>query len=113
MHIVQKLDRQNIIDKRRFMYLGNSALEQIGVVSKDKKEFTLLKMIDKSSTAIGRRLLKERLLNPIMERDELERRYNLIERVSSHTRYLDETMRGIYDLERLSRRLDLGRLTSF
>ncbi|MCK4974901.1 MAG: DNA mismatch repair protein, partial [Sulfurimonas sp.] len=113
MHIVQKLDRPNIIDNRRFMYLGNSALEQIGVVSKDKKEFTLLKMIDKSSTAIGRRLLKERLLNPIMERDELERRYNLIERVSSHTRYLDETMRGIYDLERLSRRLDLGRLHPF
>jgi DNA mismatch repair protein MutS len=29
-------------------------------------------MIDKSSTAIGRRLLKERLLNPIMEKDELD-----------------------------------------
>jgi DNA mismatch repair protein MutS len=113
IHIVQKLDRPNIIDNRRFMYLGNSALEQMGVVSKDKKEFTLLKMMDRSSTAIGRRLLKERLLNPIMEKDELERRYNLIERVSSHTRYLDETMRGIYDLERLSRRLDLGRLHPF
>ncbi|MCF6309627.1 MAG: DNA mismatch repair protein [Sulfurimonas sp.] len=113
MHIVQKLDRPNIIDNRRFMYLGNSALEQMGVVSKDKKEFTLLKMMDRSSTAIGRRLLKERLLNPIMEKDELERRYNLIERVSSHTRYLDETMRGVYDLERLSRRLDLGRLHPF
>jgi DNA mismatch repair ATPase MutS len=70
-------------------------------------------MVDKSSTAIGRRLLKERLLNPIMEKDELERRYNLIERVSSHIRFLDETMRGIYDIERLSRRLALGRLHPF
>jgi len=113
IHIVQKLDRPNIIDNRRFMYLGNSALEQMGIVSKDKKEFTLLKMMDKSATAIGRRLLKERLLNPIMEKDELERRYNLIERVSSHARYLDEMMRGVYDLERLSRRLDLGRLHPF
>jgi len=113
IHIVQKLDRPNIIDSRRFMYLGNNALEQTGIVSKDKKEFTLLKMIDKSATAIGRRLLKERLLNPIMEKDELERRYNLIERVSSHTRYLDEMMRGVYDLQRLSRRLDLGRLHPF
>ena len=113
MHIVQKLDRPNIIDNRRFMYLGNSALEQMGIVSKDKKEFTLLKMMDKSATAIGRRLLKERLLNPIMEADELERRYNLIERVSSHTRYLDEMMRGVYDLQRLSRRLNLGRLHPF
>ncbi|MEJ2373377.1 MAG: DNA mismatch repair protein, partial [Sulfurimonas sp.] len=37
----------------------------------------------------------------------------LIERVSSHTRFLDEIMRGIYDLERLARRLNLGRLHPF
>ena len=113
VHIVQKLDFPNIIDNRRFMYLGNSALEQINIISKDKKEFTLLKMLDKTATAIGRRLLKERLLNPILEKDELEKRYNLIERVLSHTRHLDETMRGIYDLQRLSRRLNLGRLHPF
>ena len=113
IHIVQKLNRPTLIDNRRFMYLGNNALEQVGIISKDRKEFTLLKMIDKSATAIGRRLLKERLLNPIMEKDELERRYNLIEKVSSHVRFLDETMRGIYDLERLSRRLNLGRLHPF
>ena len=112
-HIVQKLSLPSIIDNRRFMYLGNNALEQMGVISKDRKEFTLLKMMDRSATAIGRRLLKERLLNPIMEAAELERRYNLIERVSSHTRYLDEMMRGVYDLERLSRRLSLGRLHPF
>ncbi|SFV55929.1 DNA mismatch repair protein MutS [hydrothermal vent metagenome] len=112
-HIIQKMATPKIIDNRRFMYLGNNALEQMGVISKDKKEFTLLKMLDKSSTAIGRRLLKERLLNPIMEKEELERRYNLIERVSSHVRYLDEIMRGVYDLERLARRLSLSRLHPF
>lgn len=112
-YIVQKMSMPRLIDNRRFMYLGNNALEQMGIISKDKKELTLLKMMDRSSTAIGRRLLKERLLNPIMEKEELERRYNLIERVSSHTRFLDEIMRGVYDLERLARRLNLGRLHPF
>jgi len=112
-HIVQKMSLPRLIDNRRFMYLGNNALEQMGIISKDKRELTLLRMLDKSATAIGRRLLKERLLNPIMEKDELERRYNLIEKVSSHVRYLDEMMRGVYDLERLSRRLNLGRLHPF
>ncbi|WP_428738472.1 MutS-related protein [Sulfurimonas sp.] len=112
-YIVQKMSMPRIIDNRRFMYLGNNALEQMGVISKDKREFTLLKMLDRSSTAIGRRLLKERLLNPIIDQEELERRYNLIERLSSHTRFLDEMMRGIYDLERLARRLNLGRLHPF
>ncbi len=113
LYIVQKLHMPKVIDNRRFMYLGNNALEQMGVVSKDKKEFTLLKMLDKSATAIGKRLLKERLLNPIMDQTELERRYNLIEKLSSHVRFLDETMRGIYDLERLARRLKLGKLHPF
>ncbi len=111
--IVEKMAMPRIIDNRRFMYLGNNALEQMGIISKDRKEFTLLKMLNKCSTAMGRRLLKERLLNPIMDKEELERRYDLIEKVSSHVRYLDEMMRGIYDIQRLSRRLSLGRLHPF
>ena len=112
-HIIQKLSRPRIIDNRRYMYLGNNALEQLAVVSKDKDETTLLRLIDKTGTAIGKRLLKERLLNPVMEREELERRYGLIEKVSPHARLLEETLRGIYDLERLARRINLGRLHPF
>ncbi len=112
-HIIQKLFRPQMIDSKRYMYLGNAALEQLSIISKDRKELTVLKLIDKSATAIGKRLLKERLLNPIMERDELERRYDFIEKTLSHTRVLEETLRGIYDLERLARRMKLGRLHPF
>ena len=112
-HIVQKLFRPTLIDNSRFMYLGNNALEQLGVISKDKEEFTLLKFLDKSSTALGKRLLKERLLNPIIDQKELQRRYDLSSRVNSHTRFLDETLRGIYDLERLGRRVKLAKLHPF
>jgi len=112
-HIIQKLSRPQIIDSKRYMILGNNALEQLSVVSKDRNELTLLKLIDKSATAIGKRLLKERLLNPVMEREELERRYGMIEKVTPHVRLLEETLRGIYDIERLSRRIRLGRLHPF
>ncbi len=112
-HIIQKLSRPQLIDNKRYMYLGNNALEQLGVISKDRDEMTLFKLIDKSCTAIGKRLLKERLLNPLMEKEELTRRYNLIDKVNAHTRTLDETLRGIYDLERLARRISLGRLHPF
>jgi DNA mismatch repair protein MutS len=112
-HIIQKLSRPQLIDNKRYMYLGNSAFEQLGVISKDKDEVTLLRLIDKSVTAIGKRLLKERLLNPIMEEEELKRRYNLAEKVMSHTKLLEDNLRNIYDLERLSRRTNLGRLHPF
>ena len=112
-HIIQKLSRPELIDNKRYMYLGNSAFEQLGVISKDKDELTLLKLIDKSVTSIGKRLLKERLLNPIMEEEELTRRFNLAEKVNSHVKLLEENLRNIYDLERLSRRTNLGRLHPF
>lgn len=112
-HIIQKLSRPHLIDNRRYLYLGNSAFEQLGVISKDRDEMTLLRLIDKSVTAIGKRLLKERLLNPIMEEEELTRRYNLAEKVSSHGKLLEENLRNIYDLERLSRRTNLGKLHPF
>lgn len=112
-HIIQKLSRPQLIDNRRYMYLGNSAFDQLGVISKDKDEMTLLRLIDKSVTAIGKRLLKERLLNPIMEEEELTRRFNLAEKVMSHVKLLEENLRNIYDLERLSRRTNLGRLHPF
>ncbi|MBU1643330.1 DNA mismatch repair protein, partial [bacterium] len=112
-HIIQKLYRPQLIDNKRYMYLGNNALEQLGIISKDRDEMTLFKLMDKSCTAIGKRLLKERLLNPLLESEELTRRYNLIDKVNSHTRTLDETLRGIYDLERLARRISLGRLHPF
>ncbi len=113
VHIIQKLFRPKQIDNRRYMYLGNNALEQLSIISKDKDELSILRLIDKTGTAVGKRLLKERLLNPIIEKEELERRYGLVDRVTSHVRLLEETLRGIYDLERLSRRIDLGRLHPF
>jgi len=112
-HIVQKLARPRMIDNTRYMYLGNNALEQLAVISKDRSDMTLLRLIDKSVTAIGKRLLKERLLNPIQDRTELERRYGLIERVMPHVRMLGDALRGVYDLERLHRRIALARLHPF
>jgi len=112
-HIIQKLARPKMIDNARYMYLGNNALEQLAVISKDRSDMTLLRLVDKSVTAIGKRLLKERLLNPIQERQELERRYGLIERVMPHTRMLGDALRGVYDLERLQRRIALARLHPF
>ncbi len=113
VHIIQKLSRPRVIDSKRYLYLGNNALEQLLIISKDRNELSVSKLMDKSATAIGKRLLKERLLNPIMEQNELERRYDLIEKVSSHARFLEETLRGIYDIQRLLRRIKLARLHPF
>lgn len=110
LNIVQKLSRPKRLKSHRYLYFGNSAPEQLGIVSKDKEEMTLLRLIDKTATPMGKRLLKERLLRPIMDKEELTRRYSLSKKVGTHIDFLSLELRRIYDLERLSRRMELGRL---
>ena len=108
--IVQKINRPIFLSSNRYMYIGNNALEQLSIISRDKSEVTLLSLIDKTSTAFGKRLLKERLLNPICDREILEHRYTLIEKLLPECELFESDLKQIYDLERILRRVKLKKL---
>jgi len=40
--IIEKMNRPIFLGESRYLYLGNNALEQLGVISRDKSEVTLL-----------------------------------------------------------------------
>ncbi len=108
--LIEKMNRPQFLGNNRYLYLGNNALEQLGVISRDPSEVTLLELIDRSSTAFGKRLLKERLLNPICDPEILNARYDLSERVAPRSEQFATRLKQIYDLERLARRIKLRRL---
>ncbi|NEW60495.1 DNA mismatch repair protein [Sulfurovum sp. bin170] len=108
--IIEKMNRPIFLGMSRYLYLGNNALEQLGVISRDRSELTLLDLIDKTATAFGKRLLKERLLSPIVDRDILERRYDLSEKLMEYSNQYDTHLKNIYDLERITRRIKLQKL---
>ena len=108
--IIEKMSRPNFLANNRYMYIGNNATEQLSVISRDPSDMTLLKLIDKTSTAFGKRLLKERLLNPICDRAILEERYNLTDRLLPSLDKFESHLKQIYDLERLLRRVRLSKL---
>jgi len=108
--IIEKMNRPHFLGKSRYLYLGNNALEQLGVISKNKSEVTLLELIDKTSTAFGKRLLRERLLSPIIDKELLKRRYDLTEQLLNHSEKYDTHLKNIYDLERMTRRIKLQKL---
>jgi len=108
--IIAKMNRPHFLGTQRHLYLGNNALEQLGVISRDPSEVTLLKLMDKTSTAFGKRLLKERLLSPIIDREILESRYDLTQRLLHRTTHYDTHLKSIYDLERITRRIKLQKL---
>jgi DNA mismatch repair protein MutS len=108
--LILKIKEPQFIEVNRYLYLGNNAIEQLGIVTRDSREVSLLKLIDKTSTAFGKRVLKERLLNPICDKNELESRYELIEKFLKDSETLVGYLKQVYDLERILRRIKLKKL---
>ncbi len=108
--LIEKLNRPKMLGNGRFMYLGNSALEQLGVIARVPNEVTILSLIDKTSTAFGKRLLRERLLNPIYDKNILNQRYEFIEKLIPNFKEYENSLKNIYDLERILRRIKLKKL---
>jgi DNA mismatch repair protein MutS len=111
--VIQKLDKPTHLENTALLYLGNNPLEQLNIISRDPREHTVFDLVNKTATSIGKRLLKNRLLNPIISKKELDHRYDLVETLSPHYEKIDEKLRHIYDLERISRRIRIGRLHPF
>jgi DNA mismatch repair protein MutS len=110
--IVQKLNNPIKLDLNHFIYLGNNALEQLNILESHHQP-SLVNLLNNTSTAMGKRLLKERLSHPIKDEKELKRRYQLSADLYDYHAPIENSMGNIYDIERLARRIKLGRLHPF
>ena len=93
--------------------LGNAALEQLGLLSLSGGK-SLMDLIDKCRSTIGRRLMRSRLMRPITNIPELERRLRWVstmEGVRDHDISIERSLRSLYDMSRLFRRLEIGSAT--
>jgi len=92
--------------------LGNSALEQLAMipVNSEKAHESLLHWIQKATTAMGRRALRERCLTPITDIEILEFRQERIAQLRSTVlrKDLESRFGAMSDLPRLIRRFQLG-----
>jgi DNA mismatch repair protein MutS len=111
--LVEEIRKPERIESAAYVYLGNNPLEQLTVISDHPHERTLVQLVDCTRTSMGKRLLKERLLNPITSAVELNARYDLAEAVRTHADAISDQLKTVYDVERLSRRMTLGRLHPF
>lgn len=111
--VIEHIKKPTIIEAEKYLYLGNNPLEQLNIVSKDPSEMTLLALFDYTTTSIGRRLYKDRLTHPITDEREIEARYDLAEALAPDHAAVQSELKKVYDLERLIRRINLGRLHPF
>lgn len=111
--LLEKMYKPKFLRADRFMYLGNNALEQLEIISNDSTKKTLLSIISRTSTSIGKRLIKERLLNPVSDLKILNARFDLVEKLIPTYKTYENLLKQIYDLERILRRIKLKKLHPF
>ena len=73
-----------------------------------QRQYSLLWLLDKTKTAMGSRLLKTYIENPLIDITEINKRYDIVEKLEEEF-ILAEDLKGllynVYDLERLSGRI--------
>lgn len=98
-------------DNTKYLKLDLKAkrnLELTENIRTKEKLNSLLWVLDKTKTAMGARLLKSMIENPIYDKSELERRYDFVTKLCDEFLLKDELIEylsEIYDLERLCGRV--------
>lgn len=125
--IIEKINKPEYWEESSYLNLTNNSINQLNVVSCSSinintKFNSLFAVLDNTSTPIGRRLLRERLLNPVICPVELNRRYSFIDSflviqenkndiTNVKPRYLYQNyeahLNKIVDMEKLHRKLGL------
>ena len=87
----------------KYLYLGNRAMDQLDVSS-------LLPIINYTKTPIGKRFLNTTLSMPLIDNNELNKRYNTIQKIidGEHAEPLICYLEDIYDLDKLIRKLEIN-----
>lgn len=107
--IVYNLDKPLYIDQKNCLRLDHDSALQINYIDLNRQK-SVVKMINKCITAMGRRCMHNRLMYPITNRDELNNRYDAIEKILDLE--LDDVclhMRKIYDIERVYRKMVMSK----
>lgn len=76
-----------------------------------QRNYSLIWLLDKTKTAMGSRMLKNFIENPLIDRDKIEKRYDVVETLLKEfilKEDLQNLLYEVYDLERLSGRIAFG-----
>ncbi|MFH1029662.1 MAG: DNA mismatch repair protein MutS [bacterium] len=90
-----------------YMILDETTIRNLDLIynlQMKSKEGTLISVLDKTSTAMGARLLRQWILHPLIKLDEIKRRLEIVEYFFSHNDFREELrtlLTHILDIERV------------
>ena len=88
------------------------ALELVETMRGADSEGALLKVLDRTSTPMGARMIRRWVLTPLRRREEIEQRHDAVGELHADRalcRDLAAELRSVYDIERLTTKIHCGR----
>ncbi len=105
--VTSNINNINIYNSNEYMVLDMFTrinLELVSTIRGNKKKGSLLSVLDKTSTAMGGRLLRKYVEEPLVNKDKIEERLNVIEEIKDDFMLredLTENLKNVYDIERI------------
>ena len=113
-NIIQKIKCPEVFESMNYMILNNNSIQQLNVTPTGntivRANNSLLGILTNTSTSIGKRYLRDQLLNPICDPQKIEKRYEYTDILIKNENYreVEPLLNKIIDIERLHRRFSLG-----
>ena len=108
------LQKAKIIENKNFLKMNihtKRNLELTETLRLKQRNYSLLWLLDKTKTAMGSRMLKQMIENPLIDINEINRRYDTVDTLLKEfiiKEDLSNLLFEVYDLERLSGRIAFG-----
>ena len=115
LHHLQKCELIKVSEYLEFDNNTKRNLELTETIRNRERQYSLLWLLDKTKTAMGSRFLKQTIENPLTNKEKIERRYDLVSKLSTEFILRDDLIKalsGVYDLERLVARITYGNLNA-
>lgn len=111
---LERINTLNLYNENQFVRLDLTTrrnLELVETMRNKEKKGSLLWVLDKTRTAMGKRLIKTYIEQPLLNVSVILKRQDAVEEICSDIVLMDtlrEQLRGVYDLERLMTRIVYG-----
>ena len=111
---LERMNNITVSEPANFMKLDLNArrnLELTETMRNKEKKGSLLSVLDKTKTAMGKRLIKNWVVQPLMSPAQILLRQNAVEELFGNRQILDEftqTLSGFFDIERIMTRIVYG-----
>ncbi len=108
------LQKVEVFESNSYLRIDNNSKKNLELLETQRtksKHNTLFWLLDKCSTAMGSRYLKQNIQRPLINQNQIEKRFSMVESLNNNfiiKSDLLEELKKIYDLERIVGRISFG-----